>query len=463
MKYLIRLVLIVLILHIIFSVYNYSGKQWSASKNGTGILNSQPRSVVEQKISDTDIKTNPREKKNIALQTNNEIYKQQNTEFIFNIKPDLSNIDINYPGNYIEKTLMLGRLIRWNPDTFPLRVYIENNPSLPDYFYKEVKNAFDDWKKASGNFFTFIYVEPEDYADIRCKFNRNFDREIKNGGMTAGLNKFHIDNDLIAYSEITFAVYDTNNKYIKPKKLSITAKHEIGHSLGINGHSTNSADIMYPVLRNYRVNISKGDINTLRLLYSIVPDISNKEFSKEAKAKMIQAEAILGDYESRIAGELDDAKYDIELSNESGHKVARIAELYVAQKNYDEAIENYKKLIHKTSDTKSKALIYYKIAICYKNLNKNDESLNYALTAYNLGNDSAMTPLIAQIYYENGDYEKAENFANSILRRYPKTYNMYSILAKIYKQDKNYDELKILAQKAKQYFPKDPPVIVTFK
>ena len=96
-------------------------------------------------------------------------------------------------------------------------------------------------------------------------------------------------------------------------------------------------------------------------------------------------------------------------------------------------------------------------------MNKNDESLNYALTAYNLGNDSAMTPLIAQIYYENGDYEKAENFANSILRRYPKTYNMYSILAKIYKQDKNYDELKILAQKAKQYFPKDPPVIVTFK
>ena len=63
----------------------------------------------------------------------------------------------------------------------------------------------------------------------------------------------------------------------------------------------------------------------------------------------------------------------------------------------------------------------------------------------------------------NNAVNKFINFANSILRRYPKTYNMYSILAKIYKQDKNYDELKILAQKAKQYFPKDPPVIVTFK
>ena len=39
---------------------------------------------------------------------------------------------------------------------------------------------------------------------------------------------------------------------------------------------------------------------------------------------------------------------------------------------------------------------------------------------------------------------------------------MYSILGKIYEQENNIDELKILAQKAKQYFPERPPITVTY-
>lgn len=462
MKYLIKFIIIFFILSLILSVGIFNNNKWDESGQSIGVLYPhKPASVEKVQKEDADYSINNDKHSKAVYET-----KSDDTEFesfILDVKPDFENINVNYPGNYIDKALSLGHIIRWNPDTFPLRVYIENNPELPDYFYKEVKKAFEDWKKASGNFFAFIYVEPEDYADIRCKFLRNFDREIKNNGMTSGVSSFKISNNLIKYSEIKFAVYDTNNKYIKPKKFHSTAKHEIGHSLGINGHSTNSDDIMYPVLQNSRSNISKGDVNTLRLLYSIVPDISNKEFSEEAKSKMAKSADILGNFESRIARELDYTKHDIELSSESKYKVFRIAELYFVQKNYEKAIENYKKLLPKISNTKSKAFIYYKIALSYKNLNKNDESLNYALTAYNLSNDSEMTPLIAQIYYENGDYEQAKNFANSILRRYPKTYNMYSILAKIYDQEKNYDEIVILGKKAKQYFPENPPVTVTFK
>ena len=50
-------------------------------------------------------------------------------------------------------------------------------------------------------------------------------------------------------------------------------------------------------------------------------------------------------------------------------------------------------------------------------MDKYNDALNYALKAYNLTNDPDMAPLAAQIYYDTGNYEKAKNFAQSILRR----------------------------------------------
>lgn len=454
MNFIIRFVLAVLILHIILSVFNDNGNQWN---NSTGVLTSSI-SVEEQKIQDTVYK-----EANQKKEEKQDIGGQGNTGFIPDVKPDLANIDINYSGNYIDRALNRGHLVRWNPETFPLKVYIEDNPELPDYFYKEVKKAFRAWEKASGNYFKFIYITPEDYADIRCKFPLNFDREFNSNVMKGGESRFEISDKLIKYSEIEFAVYDKTNKYIKRKNLYRTAIHEIGHSLGISGHSINPEDIMYPV--STRDKISKGDINTLRLLYSIIPDISNREFSREAKVKMANADDILGDYDRRIARELNYTIQDIEHSYGSKSKIIRIAELYFEQKNYEAAVKNYNKVLHKISDTKLKVLVYYKIALSYYNMSKYDEALNYAKQAYNLSNNPDMSPLIAKIYYDTGDYEQAKDFAKSILDSYPKTYNMYSILGKIYEQENNIDELKILAQKAKQYFPERPPITVkyTFK
>lgn len=462
MKYLIRLAAIILILHIILSLCNFYDNKWDISTISTGTLGS-PKSAVEQKSTnkDSDIKKNVSENKNIHLETKQDIDNKESIDFTSDIKPDIESIDINYPGNYIERAVTIGQLIRWNPETFPLRVYIEKDPELPAYFYKEVKKAFDAWKKASGNYFRFIYTESEDYADIRCKFDKSYDRDTKNGIITAGHSSIKIVNNQLKYSEIVFGVYGTNNKYFKPGKVCAVAKHEIGHSLGIRGHSTNPGDIMYPL--NHSENISRGDINTLRLLYSIVPDISNKEFSKEAKTKLVQADEILGDYDSRLARELNYTKQDIELSKESKFDVGAIADLYYAQKNYEAAIKSYKKLIPKVYNTKAKASIYYKIAFSYMKLDKHNEALNYALKAYNLNNDPDIAYFIARIYYYTGNYEKAKNLAQSILRRYPKTYNMYSILGNIYVHEKNYNELKFLAQKAKQYFPENPPITLTYK
>ena len=125
MNFIIRFVLAVLILHIILSVFNDNGNQWN---NSTGVLTSSI-SVEEQKIQDTVYK-----EANQKKEEKQDIGGQGNTGFIPDVKPDLANIDINYSGNYIDRALNRGYLVRWNPETFPLKVYIEDNPELPDYF-----------------------------------------------------------------------------------------------------------------------------------------------------------------------------------------------------------------------------------------------------------------------------------------------------------------------------------------
>ncbi|MBX9687103.1 MAG: matrixin family metalloprotease, partial [Candidatus Obscuribacterales bacterium] len=53
-------------------------------------------------------------------------------------------------------------------------------------------------------------------------------------------------------------------------KLRQTALHEVGHALGLNGHSSNPGDIMY--FASVAVNspqLSERDIKTLQLLYSM--------------------------------------------------------------------------------------------------------------------------------------------------------------------------------------------------
>ncbi len=439
MNYIIRFIIIFVILNIIFSVFNFynTENQWNSTNNSTGTL-TQTRTDVE------------RQKK-----TENHSFINNNT------KPLPEKISTDFPGNYIDRAISYGHLYRWHPDTFPLKVYIENNPELPDYYYKEVKKAFMQWQKASKNYITFVFEDVKDRADIRCTFPKNFDREISDDAMTAGLSSFEINNDLILYSKIELAVYNSKNKYLKPKQLYHCALHEIGHSLGLKGHSANPNDIMYPSAKHYKAKISLGDISTLRLLYSIVPDISNKTFSQEDKQNLAQASDILGDYKGRIPIELQNTREDIQNSRASKDKVGRIAALYYAMKNYEAAAQNYKKLLVSVDDIETKSSIYYNLALSYKNLNDYDEALKAAQQAYRLDSNSDKGALLAELYYDTGDYESAKKLAINVLEVSPKTYNMYIVLGQIYKAEKNWKEMDALADKAKLNFPENPPIYRT--
>lgn len=65
-----------------------------------------------------------------------------------------------------------------------------------------------------------------------------------------------------------------------PLDLQATAAHEFGHALGIDGHSDDPADIMYPTLHHTLLvgglpppthAITPRDLQTLKACYPLLP------------------------------------------------------------------------------------------------------------------------------------------------------------------------------------------------
>lgn len=409
-------------------------------------------------------------KRSVTKSNIKKVYKQENfsntneeeQNFSEQVRNNRKYINQRFPENYIERVLSYGKLKRWNPETFPLTVYIENNPQLPEYYYSEVKKAFQQWQKDTENFVRFVYTNNKQSANIRCEF-KNF-ADLKNnspGGMSLGVTQIKTKKGVLKYSQIDLAITDSKGKYFNSKHLYSTILHEIGHSLGLSGHSVNKKDIMYPV--NYsNSGLSKGDINTLKLLYSIVPDVSNKNYTEEQKRKFITTEDILGDYDTRINIEISKTNDDIntEISSSSPSKFVKLGYLNYKKKNYNEAIKNYEKAISLTNSNDKKAVagIYIDISDCYENLKNYEKALNYVKLANEIFPQDEYIVIQASIYKKMNDNESAKKILINLINKNPKVYNAYIELAEIYQDENNQNALRDLYIKGKQYFPNNPPL-----
>ena len=54
---------------------------------------------------------------------------------------------------------------------------------------------------------------------------------------------------------------------LSKEEIYAVAVHEIGHALGIMGHSSDRNDIMYPNTNNIGIHASARDFNTIREFY----------------------------------------------------------------------------------------------------------------------------------------------------------------------------------------------------
>lgn len=125
----------------------------------------------------------------------------------------------------------------------PLRVYLKpGSVKVSPELQSALHSAFDEWTKVSNGRLKFQFVNFDSDPDITVVWSNN-PADVKEGKQ--GYTSFSKTKDNIARSKIILLTNRQNGESLNRRFAKALALHEIGHAIGINGHSYNSDDIMF--------------------------------------------------------------------------------------------------------------------------------------------------------------------------------------------------------------------------
>jgi predicted Zn-dependent protease len=182
---------------------------------------------------------------------------------------------------------------RWDRERFPLAVHVPV-PSIPDELQDEfdpiapaayraaVASALEAWERNLEGLVRFRLVERESEADLRIQllaepaprpepFVEVLGRISMDGACRLGdeLDSDRLEASFEAHSLLIYLA-DAHG-LLNPDQVGTVALHEVGHALGMRGHSPIRADVMYRMARDNPLarGPSDLDVNSFVSLYGL--------------------------------------------------------------------------------------------------------------------------------------------------------------------------------------------------
>jgi len=163
----------------------------------------------------------------------------------------------------------------WRKAAMPLKVYVRQNIQIPQFYEKFVsivRDSFDQWCKAADGCITYKLVTTKDTADVICDYTDR--RELVSSHHELGIDgntEMLVKQDRSpGPTNFVVLVKDgpTVPTFRKRELIKLCCLHEVGHALGMHGHSPNSHDVMFPcVTLNGNTVLSERDKATIRRIY----------------------------------------------------------------------------------------------------------------------------------------------------------------------------------------------------
>lgn len=193
-----------------------------------------------------------------------------------------------HTADYMESITENGKYYRWPLNRLPLKVFVGSGSTVPNFkegYRSGFLEALSSWSTASQNRLTFLLVPTPDGADITCDWTAN-PYEVRQTGtdveqgvcfMQAFTNKrTRTGDEFIATARLRICTIDRETeKPLGEDDMKKTCLHELGHALGLRGHSSNNHDIMfYSVSPTVWPVLSKRDKATVLRLYESYPQQS---------------------------------------------------------------------------------------------------------------------------------------------------------------------------------------------
>lgn len=284
--------------------------------------------------------------------------------------------------NYLDKTFYGGKIARWNKAEFPIKVYIEDLPSMPNYYKKAFEEAAKIWQNEGEGIVKIAFVDKEKEANIVFKTierQENIRKVNSDEPTTLAFTKPIFDKDKFKKAEIIFFRKSVDGTMVKPYEVLNIAVHEFGHALGIWGHSEDKNSVMYvfynPKYQKQTAFLNKQDKATLKLLYMVTPDYTNG--NKKDEKDTINATILIGTSDERIDKSIAEAKKEADMKKGDCLSRLNLAALYEQKKDYKMMYFYIKEAERVAKNKNEMHNVYVSYAIYYASQNNKRRALDY--------------------------------------------------------------------------------------